>query len=207
MSGHYGDPFAIHMDDVTPEPSPSSTTGEPSPPPRPPCACGCGEVPASATAEYMRGHHPRKANAGGKATKPPTRRAQAREAGAEPGKEINRVARLIGVIQGPAVLMLIAGQQTSSKALVADGIVVSNAAPGLSKALVDLAEDNAAIDKAINAVIAAGPYAELFAIVSTVGLQLASNHGALPDLPAGFGVVSVDEVLASAGMGAPVAAP
>ncbi len=184
------DPF--FTGDVTPEPVGSSLH-----PDRDPCKCGCGETPVSLTAVYMRGHHPRN----GTGPKGPSRRTKARDAGAEKGKQIDRVAGLIGAFQLPATLLVIVGKQTSSKPLVADGVVLSSSAPGLSKALVDMADENPAIDRAINAVLTVGPYAELMGILIPLGLQLAANHGAAPANEM-LGTATVDQVLDLAGLGA-----
>jgi hypothetical protein len=160
------------------------------------CACGCGGTTNTPTARYLPGHHRRGKTVGPKA---PSRRTQARSAGAEKGREIDRVAGLIGVVQLPATLLVLAGKQSDNKALIADGVVLSHHAPELSKALVDLADENDVVDRAINAVLAAGPYAQIAGILVPLSLQLAANHGAAPVLPA-MGTISVDDVLRAAGL-------
>lgn len=64
--------------------------------------------------------------------------------------------------------------------LVADGLVIQNAADDFATAVCDLAETNKKLAKLLDKSAQASPYAAIGIIAITVGAQIAVNHGRLP---------------------------
>jgi hypothetical protein len=91
---------------------------------------------------------------------------------------------LLQVVVGP---LIIAGQRND--ALMADAAAITTHAPALVEAVNDLAQEQAAVAAALDRLLSAGPYGALIAAVIPLGLQIATNHGAIPVAAAkGMGV-------------------
>ncbi len=189
----YFDPEEAGYEAVQPEPEQA--------PDRPPCLCGCGAYPVGAKAKYLPGHYgktqkgvsrPRVSKAG--------RRKAAREAGAEKPRDVDRSVKLMEWFQGLGQGLGLAGQQLESAPMVADAILIYGAAAPVSTALVELADDNAVIDRVVTAMVASGPYAALTTALAPLVMQMAANHGLLKPNPM-FGILSPEDVIAAASAG------
>lgn len=190
------------------EPDPALPFDLPETPGRASCLCGCGETPLSPTAKYMRGHVNRVKKPAGVGRHPgpaprKSRKTQAKDAGAAAGLAQKRTSDLIGFFSAAGFAVGIVGARSQSLALTADAITISQHAAPLSVALVETAENNERFARIIDMLTAAGPYAALFSAVLPLGLQIGTNHGAVPPIPE-IGTVSPHDLVEGAmGHGGP----
>jgi hypothetical protein len=63
----------------------------------------------------------------------------------------------------------------------ADAAAITAHAPTIAEALNDLAQDRPEVAAVLDRILAGGPYAALFAAMLPLGVQLAHNHGLIPE--------------------------
>lgn len=139
--------------------------------------------------------------AGPKVPAPPARsRAKAKSSASDPAKAYT--ATVAGLLQPIALALSLAGQQTNSPVLVADACAVTEATPGLSAAVGQLAADDDRIGALIDRIAKIGPYGALIGAITPLVLQVAANHGnrAVLTFAAPMGVVGPEELLERNGL-------
>lgn len=121
----------------------------------------------------------------------------------------NRAQRVYELLSIPVGVTAATAQATRSRALLADAVVVGNAAPKLATAVAQVADENERFAEVVDRLTSAGPYAALIGTLVPLAAQIAANHNErLGEALRGAGVAaSVDDILKSAQSEVPEAAP
>jgi len=97
----------------------------------------------------------------------------------------DRSSGVQGLVQIGAGALLVMGQRSNSEPLLCDAVVIAENAAPLGAACAEVAKVNPRFAKALDKILEVGPYGALVTVAFSVGMQVAANHGAVPEGTAG----------------------
>jgi len=87
-----------------------------------------------------------------------------------------RAQAVFDALSIPVAGIAMAAQASGSQPLLADAIVIGKAAPALSIAIAQVADQDDRVARIVDSLVQTGPYAVLFTALMPVVLQIAANH-------------------------------